>query len=398
MTSEGSEWTRQRAHLSAALRIDILTVIPIMAIKAVRRFCVKFDKYKLNNEPIDMAEEFRQLTLQVIAEAVLSISPEESDATFAHMYLPIVLEGTLRTWNPLRMYFPNYSWFKYQYDVFKLNDYVSTIIKKRWEIKCKEELDEKNNIKSNNNEVRKKDILDKIMQSYTLENWSDDAIEQIRDEIKTFILAGHETSASMLTWALYEIVLSQNNKDSKLNYYEKIRNDAKEVFKNYLSNDENILNSFPTSDDYNKLNFADSCLRESLRKYSNVPTVVRIAKTDVEFEGSEDTPKGIIPAGTTVMINMQGVHHCPKFWPEPLKYDPYRFMDGMDKITKYTFLPFIEGARMCLGQYLSLLESKIVLSLLCLKYKFEIVNDNAGEKDPFMIPIIPKHGHFMKIH
>ena len=54
---------------------------------------------------------------------------------------------------------------------------------------------------------------------------------------------------------------------------------------------------------------------------------------------------------------------------------------------------------MCLGQYLSLLESKIVISSLLLSYKFELVNEkDAGLKHPFMVPIIPKTGHFMKIH
>ena len=54
---------------------------------------------------------------------------------------------------------------------------------------------------------------------------------------------------------------------------------------------------------------------------------------------------------------------------------------------------------MCLGQFLSLLESKIVLSLLLSNFKFELINkDNAGLKHPFMVPIIPKTGHYMKIH
>ena len=102
-----------------------------------------------------------------------------------------------------------------------------------------------------------------------------------------------------------------------------------------------------------------------------------------------------IPKGTTLMVSMQGVHHNAEFWPEPFEYKPERFME---EIKPYTFLPFIEGPRMCLGQYLSLLESKVVLSLLILSYDFEIVNnDDAGQKHPYMIPIIPKIGHFMKV-
>ena len=95
------------------------------------------------------------------------------------------------------------------------------------------------------------------------------------------------------------------------------------------------------------------------------------------------------------MVCMQGVHHNAEYWPEPLAYKPERFMQ---EVKPYTFLPFIEGPRMCLGQFLSLLEAKIVLSLLVQSFDFEVTNADAGLKHPYMIPIIPKTGHFMKIH
>ena len=84
---------------------------------------------------IEMSEEFRNLTLQVIAEAVLSLSPEESDETFARMYLPIVEEGNLRTWHPERMYIPGPAMYKFNMDVKRLNDYVTSLIVKRWDLK-----------------------------------------------------------------------------------------------------------------------------------------------------------------------------------------------------------------------------------------------------------------------
>ena len=82
-----------------------------------------------------MSEEFRNLTLQVIAEAILSLSPEESDETFARMYLPIVEEGNLRTWHPERMYIPGPAMYKFNMDVKRLNDYVTSLIVKRWDLK-----------------------------------------------------------------------------------------------------------------------------------------------------------------------------------------------------------------------------------------------------------------------
>jgi len=88
VTSEGSEWRRQRLLLSQTLRIHILEEIPNMAFRAVQRFSLKLDAAVRNGTVIEMAEEFRHLTLQVISEAVLSIDSDESDRTFAKMYLP----------------------------------------------------------------------------------------------------------------------------------------------------------------------------------------------------------------------------------------------------------------------------------------------------------------------
>ena len=82
-----------------------------------------------------------------------------------------------------------------------------------------------------------------------------------------------------------------------------------------------------------------------------------------------------------------------------MEYDPHRFMKGMAAIAPYTFLPFVDGPRMCMGQFLSLLETKIVMSMLVSKYTFTIANDppDAHELHGYMVPIVPKRGHFMKI-
>jgi beta-ring hydroxylase len=121
-----------------------------------------------------------------------------------------------------------------------------------------------------------------------------------------------------------------------------------------------------------------------------VPTVVRVA--------SEATNLGKyhIAKGTTIMVNIHGVHSNPELWPEPHVYRPSRFHE---ELKPFTFLPFVDGPRMCLGQFLSLLESKVVVSLLVKKFRFELTNpEDAGQRHPYMVPMIPKTGHFFKIY
>jgi cytochrome P450 len=383
VTSEGSSWRTQRTLLANHLKINILEYIPSMALQAVQRLSIRLDKVKADGSTIEMAEEFRHLTLQVIAETICSLSPEESDQTFAHMYLPIVEEGNLRTWNPERMYIPTPSWFKFHQDVKRLNDYVTALITSRWSLRVKEASSAAAGIPSD----RRQDVLDKSLGTITAEEWTPETIAQIRDEMKTFILAGHETSASMLTWTLYE--LSRGTKDSNEALHRLIA-EAKEVFADCVDSASGRVSRLPARAAIDKLVFAECCLRESLRKYSVVPTVVRVSTQDIDLSNDYKVCKG-----STLMLCMQGVHHNPEYWPEPFEYRPERFLQDLQP---YTFLPFIEGPRMCLGQYLSLLESKVVLSLLLLEYEFRLVNpENAGLKHPFMVPIIPKNGHHMKI-
>jgi cytochrome P450 len=356
-----------------------------MALKAYHRLCKKLDKAKADNTVVEMAEEFRHLTLQVIAEALLSLSPEESDKTFATMYIPIVEEGNARTWHPERMYLPTPSWFKFKRDVKILNDYVTNLIEKRWILRQEEQ----NRLREHDHPPERPfDILDKILEPISDESWDKETIMQARDEIKTFVLAGHETSASMLTWTLYELFMNPQ-------YLRRVQQEADTAFQEHTDPVTGRVISWPSKASLRdflqeKLVFTECCLRESLRKYSIVPTVVRMTADEVALG------ENILPKGQTVMILMQGVHHNPKYWPEPLRYNPERFLED---IKPYTFLAFIEGARVCLGQHLSLLESKIILALLVKTYRFEVMDpEEAGIKHPYMVPIIPKTGHHMKIY
>lgn len=379
VTSEGSQWLKQRTLLANHLKKEILEDIPEMAMKAVLRFCKKLDKVRDEGLVIEMAEEFRHLTLQVIAEAVLSLGPEESDKTFAKMYLPIVEEGNLRTWHPHREFLLTPSWFRFQANVKKLNDYVSGLITKRWDLRKKEAA-------AKVPPSRKMDVLDKILSAVKPEEWGVTAINQVRDEIKTFILAGHETSASMLAWAFYELSL-----ESGKYHLDQVLREASSVFAS-CRDEKGRITSVPSNDLLTGLNYSDCCLRESLRKYSVVPTVVRKAAEDVQLDKDYFVSKG-----STIMVNIQGVHHNPKFWPEPMVYKPERFLNK--EVEPYTFLPFVEGPRMCLGQYLSILESKIILAVLLSTYRFEVVDPKeSGKKHSYMIPIIPAVGHHMRVY
>jgi cytochrome P450 len=174
----------------------------------------KMDRCVETQETLDIAEELRHLTLQVISECFLSLEAEESDTTFAKMYLPIVEEGNKRVWSPERsyMFFMPFFW-RHLFGIRRLNRYVSKLIVDRWNLrksgmtKTKEEGEEK---------TRKEDVLDKVMAHFENDQPGKELdsmwIRQLRDEFKTFMLAGHETSAAMMTWVFFELMKKEHIK------------------------------------------------------------------------------------------------------------------------------------------------------------------------------------------
>lgn len=407
VTSEGHEWWKQRLKMSHPLRIDVLEVIPILTQQALERLCTQIIDPTLNSTddnptPIPIGSSLRHLTLQVISAAFLSLSHEESNTNFAKLYLPIVDEANQRVWHPYRAYclwMP--FWWKHHYNIYRLNRYVSQLIQQRYQQRSK--LQKTSTLNPN------QDILDHMLQVYETEYFkahSNSAaavlpqklphfvVTQLRDEIKSFILAGHETSAAMMTWTLYECMGNPH-------IVQQLRKEAQQVFpKNFLSSP-----SLPNREQLAKLEWSEACLRESLRKYSVVPIVARRTKEDVTLT-DEYGQDYFIPKGSSTMINIQAIHLNEKYWPEPLKYKPERFLPNAPPVEPFTFLAFIGGPRNCLGQHLALLESKMVMSWLLLNYDFtmedgeEPVLENwwnekgePSQQDPrhaYMVPVIPK--------
>ena len=351
-----------RGSISKALRVEILDDIIGIATRATERVCAKLDVVKGMGVSVDMENEFRLLTLQVIGEAILSLSPEESDELFPSLYLPIMDECNARSLSPWRTYIPNRDWFTHRWRVKQLDNAIIDIIRARWKQKQAGE-----NVPD--------DILERVLDQVDKSEYGAGVETQLCYEIKTFLLAGHETSAAMLTWTMYE--LSRDEAAMR-----RVVSEAERVFGKL---DQGAL---PTRDSLASLEYSLAALKETLRLYSVVPVVTRVAEEDDDLGGVK------VPAGTTVIMSLQGVHHREDLWEDPLTYKPERFLD-IDENEGFKFLPFIQGPRNCLGQYLALLEARVVLGTLVKRYAFKSGSAENGKKHTKAIPIAPANGmHF----
>jgi beta-ring hydroxylase len=276
-------------------------------------------------------------------------------------------ECNRRSLEPWRTYLPTSEWFAHRARVKALNAYIVKLIRTRWAKRVRGETS------------ANPDILDRVLADVSLEEYGAEIEEQMCYELKTFLLAGHETSAAMLIWTTYELVKNQDKMAKATAEANKVLGAVKP-------------GKLPTRDELAHLDYVVGALKESLRLYSVVPVVTRCAIDDDVLGGCR------IPAGTTVIMSLQGVHHREDLWPNPMSFEPERFLNGAnDELGNYAYLPFIQGPRNCLGQYLALLEARVVLATLLKRFKFTSASTKNGAKHTKAIPIAPADGMWFTI-
>lgn len=351
--SDGELWKRQRAILGRAFRAEILGHIVGIAAEAADRLTEELDRYLGRGVPFDFSPAFRKLTLQVIADAVLSLPPEVSDEVLPRLYLPIVEEANLRTWMPFRSYLPTRGNREFRKANLALDEFVTDLIVRR---------------KRDGNPTGKRDILDRILAGHAEDGhaWDDRAVAQMRDEVKTFLMAGHETSSMMLTWALFELVRNPSA-------MEKVIAEADAVLPREGAPPQEVAAK--------GLEYTQAVLKEALRRYSIVPVVTREVMEDDVLGGFE------IPKGSKVVVAIDAVHHDPKVWKDPEAFKPERFLAPLPH--PYAFLPFLMGPRNCIGEHFSLIEAKIVLARLVQRFRFLSASSEVGARDRFKAPVAP---------
>ena len=162
---------------------------------------------------------------------------------------------------------------------------------------------------------------------------------EIRDELMTLLLAGHETTATALAWTVHRILTEPGVHDA-------VRRELART-----------VGSRPVApDDVAKLEYLDGVVKETLRLNPVIPDVMRLLKRPLRIGGVE------LPAGIGVAPNIHAAHRRPDVWPEPLRFRPERF--GGTRPSPYEFFPFGGGMRRCLGMAFALYEMKVVLATL----------------------------------
>ena len=198
---------------------------------------------------------------------------------------------------------------------------------------------------------------------------SETSEQSLRDQVITIFLAGYETVANALSWTWY--LLSQNPEcESRM----------------HAEIDRELQGRVPAYEDFPRLRYVEMVLAESMRLYPPAWAMGRYARNDFQLGDY------FLPGKTTVLISQFVTHRDPRFFPDPLRFDPDRFTpDAKARRTKFTYFPFGAGFRQCIGESFALMEGVLILATLAQRWKLSLVPNHPVEPEP-LITLRPKFG------
>ena len=187
---------------------------------------------------------------------------------------------------------------------------------------------------------------------------------EIRDELMTFLLAGHETTVNALTWTWF--LLSQYG-----SVRERLTRELNEVLGDRL----------PNADDLSRLRYMKMIWDESLRLYPPAWTLhTRLA------HAQERLPSGaVLPPGAWVFVSPWSLHRNPRWFPDPHRFDPERFSEEAQRTRPpFSYIPFGSGGRRCLGESFAEMEGMLILATIASTVRLHLVDGQTIQPDPVM--------------
>nr|WKF24607.1 cytochrome P450 6DE2 [Dendroctonus mexicanus] len=363
---EGQTWKERRTKLTpvftSAKMKQMFDTVASKTPGLIRLVGVSADR----KEPADIKEIVSRFTTDVISGAAFGLdckSLYEPDNMFRAIGREAFIPNVLKLY--VEYLFPRKFLGGVGYQTFsrRIVNYFSKVVNETIEYR------EKNNVQRN-------DFMQLMLQlkqhgSLVKDDGSVDVKKtgpsitnrEILSEAFLMFLAGHETSSSTSTFALFALAQNQD-------IQEKLRAEINEV----LEKHDGKLGY----DALMQMEYLDKVVRETLRKYPIVPVIPRRCTKDFKIKNTDI----VIEKGTRLYIPVIGVHLDPEYYPDPERFDPERFSpENKAKRPDIAWMPFGEGPRQCLGMRFGLLQSKVALASLLQTFKFTL---NKAMRPPYI--------------
>jgi cytochrome P450 len=357
LTNEGAFWQKQRQLIQPAFRHENIALYGGIMVDSAAKHLSRWK----DGERRDLHHEMAELTLDVVTKSLFGTKLAH-DARAIGEEVAVAMEqfqGQAALTFVLPDGFPIPKTPRLMRSKKRLNEVVLSIIRERRKGKSTGD-----------------DLLQRLLDARD-ESGAQMSDEQLKDEVMTLFLAGHETTANALTWTWY--LLAQNPK----------------VAETLAAEIDSVLEGrAPALADLHRLPYAEMVVKESMRLYPPAWGIGRRALKDFDLGGYA------IPAGTNIFIMQWVTQRDARFFPEPLRFDPERWREDpvrKGRIPRFAYFPFGGGPRVCIGAGFAMMEVALLLATIAQRYRFSLA-PGANVVPLYSVTLRPKYGLPMTLH
>jgi cytochrome P450 len=354
LTSEGEFWLRQRRLAAPAFHPDRIATYGGVMVSYADRLVEDWRDGEVRN----VHDEMMRVTMQIVSKTLFDADVEKDVDELGRAFEIVLREVAARFRRPFKIpdAVPTPGNLRYVRGIQRLERLVSRILAER-----------------RATPGDRGDLLSMLMSARDDDG---DAMSdvQLRDELVTLFLAGHETTAIALSWTWYLLAHHPLVKDRLV----------AELFGEMDRRPATVA-------DLPRLPFADAVVKEAIRLYPPAYVLGREALTDCEIGGYP------IPAGATLFMSPWVMHRDPRWFASPEKFLPERWLDGLAvRLPRFAYMPFGGGPRICIGDRFAMMEAVLILATIARRFRLERVSDT--EVVPFpSITLRPEGGVWMKL-
>ncbi|MCU0544500.1 MAG: cytochrome P450 [Oscillatoriaceae cyanobacterium Prado104] len=353
-SSEGEYWRKQRRLMQPAFQQKQLVNLQAVMLHCVEELLRDWES-KPDGEVFDIAPAMTQLTLKILGLTLFSIDISEESNRLGQALRTALEYVYYRLNNPLALA----TWIltprnlKFHQAKQTLDEIVLEIVRSRRQ-----------------NPIDRPDLLSILLTCRDEETGEGMSDRELQDEIITLINAGHETTATTLTWTWYLL-------GSHPDIMAKMQDEIQTV----------LHGSPPTLESLPQLQYTRQVFDESIRFCpAGLAMAPRVALEDDEIQGY------FIPKGATFIIGAYFTWRHPEFWDNPEQFNPDRFLpECADRRPKFAYLPFGAGPHTCIGKNYALIESITILAAIVQRFHIELLRNQTIEIDP-RFTLRPKYG------
>ena len=338
LISEGELWRRQRRIAAPAFHARRVAEF-VGAMTSCTQATLA--RWRDMSGPLDLAAEMLELTLDIVARTMFSTDVGGEIASLRRLTdVVVALRPSTLDLLGLPGWIPRPQPAAYRRAIAEFEALVARFLAER-----------------RGDRRDRGDLLSMLLAARDPETGEGMSDKQLRDEILTILLAGHETVANALTWTWY---LLARHPEAEARLHHEL--------------DRVLGGRAPCFADLAELEWTRMVIEEALRLYPPAHTITRTAI-------GEDFVGGVrVPAGASVTISTYVTHRNPNLWDDPERFDPERFApEAIARRHRFAYLPFGGGPRICIGNGLALVEAKAILATIAQRYRVRLVPGHIVE-------------------